>query len=61
MFRLALIIHLFVGSTLAGSAIIAALSAGYDSLTPILYAALIGFILSIPVTWVVAKKISSLG
>jgi hypothetical protein len=60
MLRLALIIHLFIGSTLAGSAVVAALAAGFDTLTPILLAALAGLVVSIPVTWVVAKKIANL-
>ena len=57
MLRLALIIHLFIGSTLAGIGVIAALVSGYDTLNPILIAALIGFLVSFPVTWVVAKMI----
>lgn len=59
MFRLALILHLFIGSTLAGSAMIAALVAGYDTLSPILISAALGFVVSIPVTIMVAKKIYS--
>lgn len=59
MFRLALILHLFIGSTIAGSAVIVALVAGLDTLKPILIAAAIGFVISIPVAWMVAKKIST--
>lgn len=61
MHRLALILHLFIGSTLAGSAMIAALVAGYDTLSPILIAAALGFVASIPVTIMVARKIYSAG
>jgi hypothetical protein len=57
MVRLALIIHLFIGSTLAGVGVIAALVAGYDTLAPILITAAIGFVVSIPVTWAVARAI----
>lgn len=59
MLRLGLILHIFIGSTLAGSAIITALVLGHDTLLPILIAAAIGFIVAIPVTWVVTKKLWS--
>ena len=61
MFRLAFILHLFIGSTLAGSAVIAALSMGHDTLTPILIAALVGFLAAFPVTYVVTRKLYALG
>lgn len=59
MVRLALILHLFIGSTLAGSAVVAALTMGLDTLQPILVAAALGFVLSVPVTWLVARKLTS--
>ncbi len=58
MTQLFLIIHIFIGSTLAGSAVIAALTLGLDTLRPLLIAALLGFLLSIPVSWAVARKIT---
>jgi len=57
MVRLALILHLFIGSTLAGVAVIAALTMGLDTLRPILWAALAGFVVSLPVTCAVARQI----
>ncbi|MEQ9695114.1 CTP synthetase [Shimia sp. SDUM112013] len=57
MFRLAFILHLFIGSTIAGSAIVVALTMGYDTMAPILWAALIGFIASFPVTYLVTKAL----
>ena len=57
MLPLMLILHIFLGSTLAGSAIVAALVMGYDTLTPILIAAGIGFVASAPVSWAVARAI----
>lgn len=57
MLRIALIFHLFIGSTLAGIGVVAALTMGYDTLNPILISALLGFLVSIPVTWVIAKKV----
>ena len=61
MFRLALILHLFIGSTLAGSAIIAALVTGQDSVQMILIAAIAGFLVGFPVSWIVAKKLYEQG
>ena len=61
MFRLSLILHLFIGSTIAGSAMIAALTMGYDTLTPVMWSAIAGFILSFPVSYLVAKKLYESG
>lgn len=55
---LVLILHIFIGSTLAGSAVIAALSTGYDTLGPILIAAAIGFVGAFPLSWFVAREIT---
>ncbi len=60
MFRLALIMHLFIGSTIAGSAVVAALASGYDTMMPILIAAAVGFVVAIPVSAIVAKKVYNL-
>lgn len=60
MLRLGLILHLFIGSTLSGSAVIAALAMGQDTLQPILIAAALGFIAAFPVTYVVTKKLYEL-
>jgi predicted PurR-regulated permease PerM len=57
MLPLVLIIHIFLGSTLAGSAIVAALTLGYDTLTPILIAAAVGFIAGIPASWAIARRL----
>lgn len=58
MLPLALLIHIFVGSTLAGSAVIAVLTLGYGTLTPILVAAVAGFVAGVPASWVIAKKLA---
>ncbi|MGI1660828.1 CTP synthetase [Palleronia sp. KMU-117] len=58
MLPLMLIIHIFLGSTIAGSAIILALVLGYDTLVPIAIAGIAGFVLSFPVSWMVAKRLS---
>lgn len=57
MFRLALILHLFIGSTLAGSAIIAALVTGNDTWVALLLAAAVGFLAGFPVSWLVARRL----
>lgn len=57
--NLILILHIFIGSTLSGSAVIAALTMGYDTLGPILISAGVGFVAAFPVSWFVAKQITS--
>lgn len=57
MFRVALLLFSLIATTLAGSAIVVALTLGYDTLAPIVAAAATGFAASLPVTWVVARKI----
>ncbi len=52
-----LLVYIFLGATLAGSFMVAALTAGYATMTPVLYSSLAGFIVAIPVAWFVAKKI----
>lgn len=55
-----MILHVFIGSTIAGSLVIAALTMGYDTLTPILIAAIAGFVGAFPVSWIVAKRLYTL-
>ena len=57
MLGLFLIVHIFIGATLAGGAVVAALSLGLDTLQPLLMAALAGFVVSIPVSWAIARQI----
>jgi len=58
MLPLMLVIHIFLGSTIAGSAVILALTLGHDTLAPILISAGLGFAAAFPVSWAVAKKLS---
>ena len=60
MLRLTLVLYSFMSATLAGIAIIAVLAAGYGTTMPIIYAAIGGFALALPVSWILAKKLSSL-
>lgn len=57
MFRLASILYSLIGTTLAGTAIIAVLTAGFDTLVPIVAAAIIGAVVALPVTYFVTKAI----
>jgi hypothetical protein len=57
MLRLASILYSLIGTTVAGTLVIAALTMGYDTLQPILVAAAVGAILAVPVTYLVAKGI----
>lgn len=59
MLRLGLIFHLFIGSTFAGSAVVAALALGQDTAPPIVLSALVGFVISVPVSLWVAKTVLS--
>ena len=61
MFRLALILYSFIGTTLAGSLVIFVLVIGRDTLWPILTAAGVGVLLGLPVTWFVARAIMAHG
>ena len=58
MLPLTLILHIFIGSTLAGAAVIAALTLGMTDARTIVVAAALGFVLSVPVSWAVARKIT---
>jgi len=57
MFGLVLILHIFIGSTLAGCFVVAALVMGWGTMVPIVTAAALGFVAAIPVSWFVAKTI----
>ena len=59
MLALTLVVHIFLGSTIAGSAIILALILGYDTLQPILIAGGGGFVLSFPASWYIARSMQS--
>jgi predicted PurR-regulated permease PerM len=58
MTRLTLILFSMISTTLMGTGIVVALTMGMDTLTPILVAAALGFVLAIPVSWLVARQIA---
>ena len=58
MTRLTLILFSIISTSLMGTGLIVALTMGMDTLTPILVAAALGFVLAIPVSWLVARQIA---
>jgi len=52
---LLVVLHLFIGATLAGVGLVAALVMGLDSMWALGGAVLAGFVLAFPVSWVVAQ------
>ncbi len=60
MIRLASILYSIVATTLAGVGVIAVLTAGYDTTVPIIVAAAIGAVVALPVSYLVARKITHL-
>lgn len=57
MLPLMLIVHIFLGSTLAGTAVIAVLVMGYTTVLPIVLAAAVGFVAAFPASYLVARKL----
>lgn len=61
MIRLAMILYSLISTSLAGTAVIAVLVAGYGTLVPILAAAASGAVLAVPVAYLVAHKLYGAG
>lgn len=57
MTRLALLLFIFIGTTLAGSAMVIALATGYNTTMPVIISAAIGAVAGIPVSIMVAKAL----
>lgn len=55
--RLMMVLYSMIATALAGSGVIAVLSAGYDTLWPIVIAAVAGAVLALPASWAVARQI----
>lgn len=58
MLYLLLILHLFIGATLAGVGIVIVLVAGFNGTWPMVAAIALGVLLAFPVAWVVARALS---
>lgn len=59
--RLFLIIYTLAGPTLAGIAIIVALSTGMVGARPIIAATVIGALAALPASWIVARRLAAAG
>ena len=55
MGHLLLILHLFIGATLAGVGIVVVLVAGIPGAWPLVAAVALGFALAFPAAWIIAK------
>lgn len=60
MFRLSLVLFLFIGTTLAGIGVVAALSMGWYDTTAIIATAAAGTLVAIPFSWIVARRLQAL-
>lgn len=58
--RLMMILFAVICTTMIGSAVVAALTMGLDTARPLMLAIGGGFLLSIPVTWFVARQMTKL-
>lgn len=58
--RLTFILYFMISTTMMGILVTVALSMGYATGRPILLAALAGFVLAMPVSWWIARKITHL-
>lgn len=56
--RLTMVLYSMIATALAGSGVVAVLTAGYGTLWPIVIAAAVGVVVAVPVAWLVAKQIS---
>lgn len=58
MLRLTMLIYTIAAGTLAGTGVVIALVMGQVSTVPIVAAAAIGFVLAVPVSWLIARQLS---
>ncbi|WP_298936933.1 hypothetical protein [uncultured Ruegeria sp.] len=57
MFRLAAVLYSLIATAMAGSAVVAVLSAGLVTVSAIVSAAAAGAVLAAPASWLVARKL----
>lgn len=55
--RLMMVLYSVIATAMAGTGVIAVLTAGYGTLWPIVVAAGVGAALALPVSWAIAKQI----
>ena len=54
------VLHIFISATLSGVAVVAALLMGATSLSAFLGAAVLGIVVAIPVSFMIAKRLENL-
>jgi hypothetical protein len=59
MLRLAALLFIVIGASLAGTLVVAALVAGLDTARPIVVAAALGFAAAVPVSVALARKLGA--
>lgn len=59
MTRLMMTIFSMVATTLMGVGVVIALTSGHDTLRPILTGAAAGFVLALPVSWAIARRLAA--
>jgi hypothetical protein len=57
MSRLMMTLFSMIATTTMGIGIVIALVTGYDTLQPITIAAIIGFVVALPVAWYIARQL----
>jgi len=57
MLRLTMTLYSIIATTLMGVGVIAALTLGYDTVGPLVLAAVVGLTLGVPVSWAVARAL----
>lgn len=57
MFSLMMTLFSMIATTTMGIAVVIALTMGLDTLQPVVIAALVGFLVALPVTWLVARSL----
>lgn len=55
--RLMMVLYSMIATAMAGTGVIAVLSAGYGTLWPIVISATAGAALAVPVSWAIARQI----
>jgi hypothetical protein len=55
--RLMLVLYSMIATAMAGTGVIAVLTAGHGTLWPIVISAAVGAALALPVSWAVARQI----
>ncbi|PWE26618.1 hypothetical protein [Pararhodobacter marinus] len=60
MARLMMILYAVIGTTLAGIGVVAAVSLNLYEFQAIIVAAVIGAVLGLPVSWLVARKLENI-